>query len=300
MNNTTHKLDVKKAVSGKFRGHKRLLCKVTPIYPRGAEREFQRLTEAYMRLLGDSIKENLLKFQDAMEPDGDIRSDGVSDQLAAIQRALSSTGLELQKKTESFNLRQKLESFANRTRKLTIREWKKAVRVTLGIDILEDYYSGEFYREAMETWINKNIDLITRIPRDALGEMRTLVQEAYKTGAPTPSIAKEIQEAYGISKSRARLLARDQIAKLNSDLARQQQKDAGVNEYTWSSSGDGRVRKGHKKLNGKRFSWNDPPVVDERTGRRAHPGEDYQCRCVALPVFELETLDVPINEKKNT
>ena len=58
------------------------------------------------------------------------------------------------------------------------------------------------------------------------------------------------------------------------------------------------MRDSHRHLNGKRFSWNDPPVVDARTGRRCHPGQDYQCRCVALPVFDLETLDLPIAEKE--
>lgn len=71
-----------------------------------------------------------------------------------------------------------------------------------------------------------------------------------------------------------------------------QQQDAGVQEYIWSDSGDSRVRSGHHRLNGKKFRWDDPPVVDERTGRRCHPGEDFQCRCVAIPVFDIDTLDL--------
>ena len=90
-------------------------------------------------------------------------------------------------------------------------------------------------------------------------------------------------------------MARDQIAKLNSNIAQQQQRDAGVEEYIWSDSGDGRVRPSHKKLNGKRFRWDDPPVVDEKTGRRCHPGEDYECRCVALAVFDFDNIDLPVS-----
>ena len=59
------------------------------------------------------------------------------------------------------------------------------------------------------------------------------------------------------------------------------------------------MRKDHKRLNGKIFSWNDPPVIDTRTGRRGHPGDDYQCRCVAIPVFDFDTLDVPVDITKN-
>ncbi|MDR1706162.1 MAG: hypothetical protein LBS19_15970 [Clostridiales bacterium] len=52
------------------------------------------------------------------------------------------------------------------------------------------------------------------------------------------------------------------------------------------------------ELNGKKFSWSDPPVVDGRSGRRCHPGQDYQCRCAALPVFNLPELDLPWDGKE--
>ena len=92
------------------------------------------------------------------------------------------------------------------------------------------------------------------------------------------------------------MLARDQIAKLNGDITQQQQQDAGVVEYVWSTSGDSRVRPSHAALNHKRFRWDDPPVVDEKTGRRCHPGKDYQCRCCALPVFNIKTVDLPVTK----
>ena len=105
---------------------------------------------------------------------------------------------------------------------------------------------------------------------------------------------KKIQKAYSVDRRHAQLLARDQIAKLNSNIAQKQQRDAGVEEYIWSTSGDSRVREDHARLNNKRFRWDDPPVVDRKTGRRAHPGEDYQCRCVAIAVFDRNTIDLPV------
>lgn len=59
------------------------------------------------------------------------------------------------------------------------------------------------------------------------------------------------------------------------------------------------MRADHRRLNGKIFSWNAPPIVDMRTGRRGHPGDDYQCRCVAIPVFEFEKLDIPVDGMRN-
>lgn len=104
----------------------------------------------------------------------------------------------------------------------------------------------------------------------------------------------EIEKLYSINERHARLIARDQIAKLNSAITRKQQEDAGITEYVWYTAGDSRVRDSHAALHNKRFKWTNPPIVDSKTGRRCNPGEDFQCRCVALAVFDFDTLDLPI------
>jgi SPP1 gp7 family putative phage head morphogenesis protein len=100
-------------------------------------------------------------------------------------------------------------------------------------------------------------------------------------------------------RARAELSARDQTLQLNADMAQQSQAAAGVTHYVWSTSQDSSVRedvKGrgdpdHAHLDGLTFSWDEPPVTCERTGDRNHPGQDFQCRCVAVPV--LEEYDTP-------
>lgn len=104
-------------------------------------------------------------------------------------------------------------------------------------------------------------------------------------GTRVEEIARELQEATGATKARAQLLARDQVLKMNSQVTQDRHRAAGIEEYVWSASRDVRVRKSHKDLDGTRQRYDDPPIVDERTGRRAHAGEDYQCRCICLPVL---------------
>lgn len=290
----------KEAVSAKFRGGKRLICKTLPIYPQGAEREFQRLTDAYMKLLNQSVKAHLPEIREAArrERESNIRRDDITDLMAVVQRAFTDMGVELEKKTAQFGLRRKIERMAHLTRKLTIKEWKRAVNATLGIDILNDYYMGELYREILRTWIDDNVNLIKTIPNDKLREMKDIVQEGFRGGKSVTVITREIQAAYGVGKRKARFIARDQIAKLNGELTKQQQQDAGIQEYIWKTAGDSRVRSGHQRLNNKRFRWDDPPVVDAKTGRRCHPGQDYACRCIALPVFDIDTINIPFSEKR--
>ena len=205
---------------------------------------------------------------------------------------------DLDLQTEQFDLYGKLEALANQSQKLSIRQWKRIIGKTLGLDLADDYYLGQFFQQLLDQWVSENVSLIKTIPQGSLEEMREIVYNGYRTGQTTTSIVKEIQHTYSVNKSHARLIARDQMAKLNAELTKRQQTDAGVESYKWSTSRDSRVREGHRRLNGKIFRWDDPPVVDEKTGRRCHPGEDYQCRCVAIPVFNISTLSVPASPGK--
>ena len=293
MNNLIHQQATREAVKSRFGSHKRLRCKAILQYPVSVEREYQRLTNAYMKLLNDTIKKHLPEIRAVASREEATRHDDIGDLVSIVQRAFMDMGVELEDSTRRFGLRQKVERMAHLTRKLSIQEWKRAVHATLGIDILDDYYLGEFYREALGRWVEQNVNLISTIPKKSLGQMQNIVLDGFRNGESTKSIIQKIQKAYGDSKSHARLIARDQIAKLNGQITQKQQEDAGVEEYEWSDSGDGRVRDSHKK----RFRWSDPPIVDAKTGRRCHPGQDYQCRCVALPVFDIDNIDLPFAGK---
>lgn len=207
-----------------------------------------------------------------------------------------------------YHLSRELKRVAALDHKLSVKEWKKTIARTLGIDILEDYYSGDIYREMLEKWVSNNVKLITSVKDASLEKMKEIVYTNFMEGKSTTSIIKRIQHQYGMDKRHARMIARDQTAKLNAALTKHQQTDAGISCYEWSTSLDRRVRAGdrmgkgmidpmgdnHKRLEGKIFRWDDPPLVDRKRGRRCHPGEDYQCRCCALPVFDLDTLDLPM------
>jgi SPP1 gp7 family putative phage head morphogenesis protein len=160
----------------------------------------------------------------------------------------------------------------------------------------------------IEQFRAENVQLITSIQSDLLDQVSKLVDEAWSSGARVEDLRAKLQERLGVSKSRADLIARDQVLKLNAKITQARQTLAGVTEYIWTTSGDERVRgnpdgkypdsdRDHYRLDGKRFRWDSPPVINEKTGERAHPGEDYQCRCVATPVIsflEDPDLDEPL------
>lgn len=300
MNYTTHKAMTRNAVKSSFRGQKIKQSKVTPLYPESLEREYQRITNSYMKVLNDTLKEYLPELQQIAKEEEieKYRTDGLSDLISKVVDVFAHIGLKFAERISFFGLQERVEKMSQATQKLSIKQWKKEVHSTLGIDIMEDYYTGDFYKSQTEKWVETNVNLITSIPQTSLGKMQEIVLEGYKNGTPQKKVVQEIQSSYNVDKKKARFIARDQLAKLNGDITRHQQMDAGVSKYRWSTSKDSRVRDDHKDLEGKVFSWDDPPIVDKRTGRRAHPMEDYNCRCVAIPIFEIDTLDLPFVENR--
>lgn len=306
MNNHLHQEMVQKAVKGKFYGHQTIKSKRVPQYPDSAEREFKRITNGYMRLLNKTLADHLPALLAAYKKErrGDSRFDDVRDLENDVRREFQKIAEELEQKLAAYGLDDLVAKISKMTKNTSLREWKRVVHDTLGIDLLNDYYSADFYEAALRRWVDENVLKIKSIPNEALGEMQQIVLNGYKSGATITDITKSIQEQYKLSRRRAQLLARDQVSTLNSQISKMQQQDAGCTKYRWSDSRDSRVRDCHRTLNGKVFSWDEPPEMwyDTKnsgrvyTGRRCHPGEDYCCRCVAIPVFDIDTIDVPMKD----
>lgn len=289
-------------------GGKRIIeSKYVPKYPISAEREYIRLINAYMIIEREVLKQFIPEIKQAINDGTRYRTDSKKDneeerkkkRISTIDNTIVRLSLiferilrELNTAFGLFDLKREINRIADIEHKLTVREWKKAVKKTLGIDILEDYYYGEHYKEMLEKWVSDNVDLIKAIPNQSLDRMKEIVYRNYMRGTTTTDIVKEIQREYGIGKRHARLIARDQTAKLNADITESQQRDAGIKYYRWSGVMDERERPSHRRLQGKIISWDNPPETDG--GRRCHPGEDYQCRCCASPVFDIDNLDIPV------
>lgn len=295
MDEQANKQAMQELMKKNFRGHDVLLSKYKPVFPAGLEREYTRISSRYMRLLKETIEEELQPLKEQiMRERGTLRTDSILDIERIMHEIFQKITVRFSEKEKSYGLREKLERLGSLTKKLTIKEWKKTVQKTLGINIFEDYYNGNMFRKSIDRWIDENVNLIKTIPQDSLGEMKKAIREGFESGGSTTAIMKEIQHQYNISRSHAKFIACDQIGKLNAQITKVQQTDAGIEEYIWCDCGDGRVRKGHKDLNGKRFRWDDPPVVDIKKGRRCHPGEDYRCRCRAKPLFKFGVFNAPV------
>lgn len=124
-----------------------------------------------------------------------------------------------------------------------------------------------------------NVQYMRNAARTYADDVAEIMNDPATWGKRVEDIAKDIQERSGVSESKAELIARDQTLKLNGAINKTRQENAGVTKYIWNTSHDERVRESHRELDGQTFSWSDPPEP-------GHPGEDIQCRCIAIPIFD--------------
>ncbi len=137
--------------------------------------------------------------------------------------------------------------------------------------------------DMIDEWRAGCVDRITSVEADQLEKIRNLLREG--DGHRVETLADELEwQIEDVSSSRAELIARDQTLKLNSLVTKERHAAAGIESYVWTTSNDERVRETHEALEGQEFRWDDPPEVND-DGDTGHPGEDFQCRCIAFPVL---------------
>ncbi len=260
--------------------------------PAALERGYQRDLLALVRELTRQIQARLVSELDAIAKAAGVRADARWDADAWITRvraiirrlrdeAVSDAG-EL-----GLRLGQKHAALVSTSNRRAVR---RQLESALGVDIFAE--APGLDRIAAE-FVTNNVALVQSIPEELLDQVETLTLDAFKAGRRAETVAELIQQRFGVTESRARLIGRDQIAKLNGKLTELRQTNLGIDEYIWRSSRDERVRSRHAELDGTRQRWAAPPVVDTKRGRREHPGGDFQCRCTAEPVIPAELAERP-------
>jgi SPP1 gp7 family putative phage head morphogenesis protein len=156
---------------------------------------------------------------------------------------------------------------------------------SIGIDVSGLLLAQGPLLGAMQKATLANVELIKSIPDQYLDRVYETVTGAWSQGLRWESMVEQIQEDGDVTENRAKLIARDQTSKMNAAFSQERMEGVGIERYEWSTSQDERVRESHADMDGKVCDWDDPPDVD---GENVHPGEAINCRCVAIPVVDME------------
>lgn len=248
-----------------------------PLFPTALEARYQRelLRRAHgaSELLHEAMVRALAASPGIDERAADDRRDSAVSDLARLVRVVEQVRIA---HAAAYPVDgERLRATAAQVDLFTTREQSRVIPTAPAVDV----FSTRGLLDLYTSWAGENAGLITSIGDEYFDQIRDVIVDAVRTGKTTREIAGLLRERYDVARSRARFIARDQIAKLNGQITQQRQTALGVTRYKWSTSLDERVRPTHRVLEGKIFSWSKPPSV-------GHPGQDYQCRCVAIPVLD--------------
>lgn len=138
--------------------------------------------------------------------------------------------------------------------------------------------------DLLRSLLAEQVSLISSLPMEAAARVQELAVRGME-GSERPShVAAEILRTGEVTESRARLIARTEVARASSLLTQARATHVGSEGYIWRTARDRDVRPEHRKLEGKYFRWDDPPVAGS-SGERAHAGQIYNCRCNPEPVI---------------
>jgi len=119
---------------------------------------------------------------------------------------------------------------------------------------------------------------------DLIPEMRKKVQQLTFEGARWDKVQEMLERDYGVAAKKAKFLARNETCIMLAEYKKATYTEMGFDSFIWHTIIDGRERELHKKLNGTVWRYDNPPIIDERTGERGLPGETYNCRCEQTPI----------------
>jgi len=240
-------------------------------FPRGIQLEYVKVLRQYQDTIAKAVREILYPSLETLTPNFivDHRFDETDPIDVKIEELRTMIDREIDLDSDITEIITKV-SVWQRT------ELQNHIRSRLGVDLL---FHEPWLKDFIEAARRDNIRLITKMTDEELSNVEGIVRSGFRSGRRVEVLREQIAHQMGVSKSRAYLIARDQVNKMNGELNLHRQTGLGIEEFTWMNSQDGRVRQRHIELHGQTFKWSEPP--DEGI-----PGQPIQCRCTGEPVLD--------------
>jgi len=160
----------------------------------------------------------------------------------------------------------------------------------------------------IKQYMEDNVKLISSVPLNAAKKIEKIVLENLKTGTKRAEsltdIVMKIGELPEGMESRAKLIARTEIAKMTTGLTKARCAALDMGWYVWRSTHDVRVRSSHKLMDYVLVAWDDAPnpeLLDhqKRNYGEYHPGEIFNCRCYPRPLIRVDDVSWPAKVHRN-
>jgi SPP1 gp7 family putative phage head morphogenesis protein len=285
-------------------------------YPFGIENELYRKLKGFFKPLTDYVNkyldenlESLLRGDSTEIRLDTIPGDSFRNMIYNLENWMSVYMPDISDLPEDSNNNVILTSLgktADEAKKFGDKEFTRIIEK--GIHVTPPI-SSPWWEDMKNSWAEDNYTLITSNAKKYVSQINTLTEQAIVNGLSPAKLKEQIKKATeGLSDKHCKLLARDQMGKLNGQITEAQMQEVGLDLYVWSTSYDDRVRDSHALMEGLLCRWDDASVCSYDNGKTwvarpsgavdLHPGQDIQCRCVPLafyPELEAEMQGVSLN-----
>lgn len=156
-----------------------------------------------------------------------------------------------------------------------------------GLKIKTDTLKSGPVNEIAKASVAENVSLIRSIPEQYLKNVEGAVMRSITSGNGLQDLIPALEQQEGVTKRRAQIIARDQTKKVYAGLNHGRMRQAGIKKFEWiHSNGGQKPRQHHVEMNGNIYSFDDPPVIDPKTGERGLPAQLPNCSCSARPILD--------------
>lgn len=248
-------------------------------FPTAATVTYERALRKMVRQFGKEALKQFDKHVAKQIMQGDsptFTNDGIFDGFKKMLGALKNKVTDVFAPDKTEHVARQFVKNVNRANRHNLEQQAKVKGINL---VAAETWAEDFVNQRMRD----NVGYIKNIEEEAYGRIEQVVREGIERGSSAKVIRKSILEQVDITEGRAQFLAVDQAGSILGQMTAERHQRLGIEKFTWDTSGDERVRDEHRALDGQVFSYDDPPIVK---GRQVLPGEDYHCRCVAMPVFD--------------
>jgi SPP1 gp7 family putative phage head morphogenesis protein len=144
-------------------------------------------------------------------------------------------------------------------------------------------------RETVKGSIAQNVSLIKSIPAEYLQKVSGAVFRSVTSGQGMADLKPQIQKYGDMTERRAKNVALDQTRKAYNSINADRMRKVGIKKFKWVHSGGGlHPREDHIAMSGNIYSFDDLPIIDQKTGERGLPGQAPNCKCFQIPVIEFD------------
>ena len=227
-----------------------------------------------MEELGSAIERNAFELERlARTDDAQTRADNAATILAELIQIIRSVQMSVR------------SLFVPNTEDL-VRVGESIDRFTTGsiandLDVKAAGLGAIGLNQAIRAWALQQVQALqegvdARFFEDIAKHLTRALKEP---GTKAPDLKKVIARRFVAAKKRAAINAKNAIGTLNAEVTQARFEHAGIVEFTWSDSGDEKVREVHELANGNNYPTSSGHPTE------GFPGEPFACRCAAIPVI---------------